>query len=114
MHEATDRSRCTIPALGASHYRNRRTFGLRYERKFLGKVEVFSLTAFKRSRFQARGIDPSQPDIGHSVADERGVLAAVDLDRVEAGVAGLAGDSRSVSAVAGSLGDEACTEGVPT
>ena len=40
------------------------------------------------------------------------MFAALHLDGVEAGVAGLAGVRGSVGTVAGALGDEACAERV--
>ena len=40
------------------------------------------------------------------------MFTAVQLDGVEAGVAGLPGDRGTVCAIAGALGDEPCAEGV--
>ena len=57
-------------------------------------------------RTQLRSLDCLQSDIGDGISDEGRMFAAIHLDGVEAGVAGLAGDGRAVGAVSGALGDE--------
>lgn len=53
-----------------------------------------------------------QTDFCHGIPYEGRVFASVDLDGVEAGVAGLAGDCGAVGAVTGALGDEPGAEGM--